>query len=129
MTTRKSNNRAEAKGKPVKTIDLTAEEVTKSEAPETDMSSTEAPETQSDSDDSAKVEQGVSEDKSEEPTVASDGPDEKTSGKDPVDEEARSAVEESAASDDGGSTGDIGTGEKKQRRRQWCASCFSAPIR
>ena len=112
MTTRKSNNRAEAKGKPVKTIDLTAEEVTKSEAPETDMPSTEAPETQSDSDDSAKVEQGVSEDKSEEPTVASDGPDEKTSGKDPVDEEARSAVEESAASDDGGSTGDIGIGEK-----------------
>nr|WP_319514738.1 hypothetical protein [uncultured Cohaesibacter sp.] len=112
MTTRKSNNRTEAKGKPVKTIDLTAEEVTKSEAPAAEKPSTEAEKTKSETEEAAKAEQDSAEaDKASETTVASDGLDEKTPAKDPVDEEARSAVEDSAASDDETSADDTGIGE------------------
>ena len=118
MTTRKSNNRTAARGKPVKTIDLTAEDVTKAETPATpEAESTAAAErVETTATDAAKSE--VTETRVNTDTVpASDGPAEKAEGKDPLDEEARSAVEETApAADEGDKATDVaedGTSERK----------------
>ena len=109
MTTRKSNNRTEAKGKPVKTIDLTAEDVTKVEASQAEVSaSISKPAAASKAEAAAeKAESTVAakeavEKKTGEAVVASDGPKEDLQNKDPLDEKAQAAVEESAKADDAG---------------------------
>ncbi|WP_319497068.1 hypothetical protein [uncultured Cohaesibacter sp.] len=103
MTTRKSNNRTAARGKPVKTIDLTAEDVTKAETPMTPEAENTAAAERAETSATDAVKSEATDIKVDADTVpASDGPAENAEGKDPLDEEARSAVEETApVADDG----------------------------
>ena len=107
MTTRKSNNRTEAKGKPVKTIDLTAEDVTKSESSATGQEEAVLkPEVSSTSEPSEKLE-----DKADETKVASDGPKEEAPEVSSIDEKARAAVEDSSGTEEASKSDDTGIGD------------------
>ncbi|WP_319412310.1 hypothetical protein [uncultured Cohaesibacter sp.] len=98
MTTRKSNNRTEAKGKPVKTIDLTAEDVTASK-----RSAADAGEDISKPEESeiaaADVSARASEEKIAE-AVASDGAEETKADVGSEDQEFKSDLAESTVSQD-----------------------------